>query len=79
MISTVTANNLRAPYSDAFCNTFNSDGSKCLKCSFHYYKDSKGTCQPVSDWCKTWDYKTGLCLSCFPGYGNPVKGVCAGT
>jgi len=41
--------------------------------------DSKGACRAVSDWCKTWDDKTGCCTSCFPGYGDPVNGVCSST
>jgi hypothetical protein len=40
--------------------------------------DKNGRCQPVSDKCKTWDEKTGLCTSCYPSFGNPVNGVCAG-
>lgn len=41
--------------------------------------DKGGRCQVVSDFCKTWDEKTGWCTSCFPSYGNPVNGVCPGT
>lgn len=33
-------------------------------------------CQPVSDFCNTWDNCTGLCLTCYRGYGDPVNGVC---
>jgi hypothetical protein len=64
-------------WDDPLCNTFSPDGSCCLKCSHHAYMDKWGKCQPVSDWCKTWDNKTGCCTSCFPGYGEPVNGVCA--
>ena len=81
MMAGVSANNLRTrgAYSDPYCNTFNSDGSCCLKCSYHYYMSPQGVCKPVSDWCKTWDDKTGHCTSCFQGYGEPVNGVCAST
>lgn len=56
-------------WDDPYCNTFSPDGSCCLKCSYHYFMDKHGKCQPVSDWCKTWDDKTGDCTSCFAGYG----------
>lgn len=76
-----TADNLKGKqqWADPLCNTFSADGYSCLKCAFHAYKDENGACKNVSDWCKTWDEKTGACTSCFEGYGNPVKGVCAST
>lgn len=82
LLAGVNAGNLRAPhtgtgaYSDPYCNTFNDDGSCCLKCSYHYYMNANGACTAISDWCKTWDDKTGCCTSCFVGYGEPVNGVC---
>ncbi len=82
LMAGVSAGNLRntnkaVAYSDPYCNTFSADGLCCLKCSYHYYMDSNGRCQAVSDWCKTWDDKTGACTSCFAGYGHPVNGVCS--
>ncbi len=74
-----TAANLQGPTwaeLDPYCNTFNTEGTKCLKCSYHYFMGSNGKCQAVSDWCKTWDDKTGCCTSCFDGYGAPVDGKC---
>ncbi len=84
LMAGVTAGNLRSTvkgtgaYSDPFCNTFSADGSCCIKCSHHYFMNQHGACTAVSDWCKTWDEKTGCCTSCFVGYGEPVDGVCAG-
>lgn len=31
----------------------------------------------MSDFCETWDQKTGYCLTCFPSYGHPINGVCS--
>ena len=73
-----TASNIRTyAWSDKYCKTFTSDGLSCLECAFHSYMDKDGCCKPVSDWCKDWDPKTGCCLCCFEGYGNPVNGVCS--
>ena len=79
LMAGAAANNLRntVAYSDPFCNTFSADGLCCLKCSFHYFMDCDGKCVAVSDWCKTWNKKTGECTSCFEGYGKPVNGVCS--
>lgn len=66
-------------WDDIWCSQFTADGSCCLKCSDHCYMDKYGKCQPVSDWCATWDNCTGKCTSCFKGYGNPVDGVCPST
>lgn len=38
-----------------------------------------GKCMRVSDNCKEWDECTGLCTCCYPGYGEPIKGVCPST
>jgi hypothetical protein len=40
----------------------------CTNCSVRYYLDSLGICQPVSDYCRTWDSSTGACLTCYNGY-----------
>ncbi len=66
-------------WDDPYCNTFSPDGSCCLKCSFRCFMNKNDKCQPVSDWCKTWNEKTGDCTSCYDGYGEPVKGVCRST
>lgn len=80
LIAGVSSANIRVLlWDDPWCNTFSSDGTCCLKCSDHCYMDKCGKCQPVSDFCKTWDNCTGKCTSCFPGYGNPVNGVCSST
>jgi len=52
-------------WNQKLCKTYSPDGYKCLECAFHAYKDKDGVCQNVSDFCKTWDDKTGHCLSCF--------------
>ncbi len=78
LMAGVSAGHIRALlWDDPYCNTFSKDGKCCVKCSYHYWMDKWGRCQPVSDWCKTWNDKNGCCTSCFPGYGNPVNGVCA--
>jgi len=80
LLAGVNAGNLKGgKWADPYCNTFSADGTVCLKCSYHYWQDSDGACQPVSDWCKTWDDKNGCCTSCFEGYGEPINGVCAST
>lgn len=66
-------------WNQKLCKTYTPDGYKCVECAYHSYMDKKGICQPVSDYCKTWDEKTGDCTSCFDGYGHPVKGVCSST
>ena len=73
-------NNLRnVMYNDPCCHKWNDDGSVCLKCSYHYYMDSNGACQAISDYCQTWNETTGACTSCYKGYGDPVNGVCPST
>lgn len=54
-----TASNLR--WGDPYCKTWSADGCKCLECAYHSYMDKNGACQPVSDFCKDWDCKTGKC------------------
>lgn len=48
-------------WDDIWCTKFSADGSCCVKCSDHCYMDKYGKCQPVSDWCATWDNCTGKC------------------
>lgn len=80
MLGSATAANIRnLNWDDPGCNTFSADGSCCLKCSFRFYMAPTGRCLQVSDHCKTWDHKTGLCTSCYPGYGQPCHGVCSKT
>lgn len=78
LIAGVSAANVRMlTDQDPYCNEYNVDGS-CKKCSFRYYFDQKTKlCTQVSDFCATWDAKTGACLTCYPSYGSPVKGVCS--
>ena len=78
--STLNAENIRlqSGWNDPNCGLWNNDGSCCLKCAARSVMDKNGRCQPVSDKCNTWDEKTGLCTSCYPSFGNPVNGVCAG-
>lgn len=78
---TASGGNLREDlrWNQKLCKTYSPDGYKCLECAYHAYFDKNGICQNVSDFCKTWDEKTGACLSCFEGYGHPVKGVCSST
>ena len=80
LVAGVTAANVRIlADKDPFCNEYNADGT-CFKCSYKYYMDmDTKLCTQVSDYCATWDEKTGLCLTCFPSYGYPVKGVCSST
>lgn len=78
LVAGISAANIRTLlWDDPWCNTFSPDGSCCLKCSFRCYKDKYDRCQPVSDYCKTWDDCTGKCTSCYPGYPDPVNGVCS--
>lgn len=77
IIACVSSANIRSLlWDDPFCNTFSPDGTSCLKCSYHYWKDKFGKCNAVSDMCKTWNETDGKCTSCFPGYNAPVNGVC---
>jgi hypothetical protein len=55
LVAGVSAGHIRTLlWDDPYCNTFSADGTCCLKCSFHYWMDRYGRCNPVSDWCKTW-------------------------
>ncbi len=79
LIAGVSSANIRTLlWDDPNCAQFSADGTKCLCCSFRSVFDKYGRCQRVSDNCKEWDNSTGLCTCCYPGYGNPVKGVCGG-
>lgn len=80
LIAGAAASNIRLlTEKDPFCSEYDAEGC-CCKCAFRFYfnKDTK-LCTQVSDFCATWDNKTGACLSCYPGYGSPVKGVCSST
>ena len=79
LIAGVTSGNIRtALWSDPLCHKFSTDGSYCLECSFRAFMDDNSVCQQVSDWCNTWNEKTGECTSCYQGYGKPINGVCNG-
>jgi hypothetical protein len=80
LIAGTTAFNIRVlTEKDPLCNEYAADGS-CCKCAYRYYlnKETK-LCTQVSDFCATWDMKTGCCLTCYPSYGTPVNGVCSTT
>jgi hypothetical protein len=57
-----------------FCIERNADGD-CCKCAFRTYLNKEGICTPVSDYCETWNQKTGACTCCYDGY-MLVKGDC---
>lgn len=46
----------------------------CTQCIFRTV-NIRGKCKAVSDFCQTWDERTGLCTSCYQGYKN-CDGVC---
>ena len=77
-IAGVSSANIRTLlWDDPWCNAFSADGTFCENCSYRCFMDRHGRCQPVSNFCNTWDNCTGLCTSCYPGYPEPVKGVCS--
>jgi hypothetical protein len=78
LVAGVSSANIRTLlWDDPWCNSFSADGSYCMHCSFRCYMGKNGRCQPVSDFCQTWDDCTGLCNSCYPGYPASVNGICS--
>lgn len=55
------------------CHQWN--GTVCLSCATRSYFDAKQICQPVSDYCWTFDPLNGVCLTCFKGY-DLVNNTC---
>lgn len=42
--------------------------NRCVECSFRYYRDNQGICQPVNPQCKTFNATNGACESCYSGF-----------
>ena len=51
---------------DSFCAEW--DNLSCQKCAERAYFGQIGFCNPVSDYCRTWDTYDGYCLTCYKGY-----------
>ncbi len=63
--------------SDLNCAKYDSKG-KCVECNDRFYFNTDtGLCTEVSEFCDTWDNVNGECVTCFPGYGIPITGVCS--
>ena len=46
-----------------------TDGNQnCLECSARFFSNAQGKCVPVSDYCRTWNKDSGVCLTCYTGY-----------
>lgn len=52
-----------------------STNGKCLECSQGSYVNSTGSCQAVNPLCRTYNFSTGDCLSCYQGY-SLLNGTC---
>jgi hypothetical protein len=59
---------------DAGCSVWDWNKQICLSCSPYWYFVN-GVCTPVSDLCRTYDAKTGACLTCYLGY-DLTNGSC---
>lgn len=63
-------------FTNAYCESFD-DQENCLKCASRYYLDSaSGICFPVSPLCNTYSHSTGMCTSCYSGFGLTPSGNC---
>lgn len=49
--------------------------NKCLECSFRFYIDNQGLCQPVNPQCRTFNSISGACQSCYAGF-TLVENTC---
>ena len=54
------------PQTNPLCATWNE--AVCLACANRTFFDQNLICQPVSDFCQTWDRQSGNCLTCYDGY-----------
>lgn len=51
------------------------DENVCVQCAFRSYLNDQGVCTQVDSYCKTWDEKDGMCLTCYRGY-DLMNGKC---
>lgn len=59
---------------DPYCKTFDAN-NVCVQCFEKFFFNSQRSCEAVSPYCKTHDFISGQCTSCYQGY-SLIGGVC---